>query len=300
MDKPENSSNRPLTLFSPAGGEHLPFYKQFIAGGAAGLVEVLTMYPLDVVKTRFQLQKGSGKYTSVVSTFSTIVREEGFGRLYRGIISPVLAEAPKRAVKFACNEQYKRLFIDSKGHLSYSGASAAGALAGATEAFVNCPFEVVKVRMQSTDSKGLYKNTFDAMTKIANTEGLVVFYRGLEAQLTRNAIWNGTYFGIIPIVKANLWKPKNKKDEQLRNFIAGFVGGSIATTFNTPFDVVKSRFQNSKGAKAAIPWSVAELAIVAREEGVRALWKGYVPRILRLGPGGGIMLLAFDFFSTLL
>ncbi|KGK32663.1 hypothetical protein JL09_g6669 [Pichia kudriavzevii] len=37
-----------------------------------------------------------------------------------------------------------------------------------------------------------------------------------------------------------------------------------------------------------------------REEGVSALYKGFLPKVLRLGPGGGILLVVFtncmDFF----
>jgi hypothetical protein len=51
--------NSPLTkdLKLASGGHDIPFHKQVIAGASAGLVEVLIMYPLDVVKTRLQLQK---------------------------------------------------------------------------------------------------------------------------------------------------------------------------------------------------------------------------------------------------
>ena len=40
------------------------------------------------------------------------------------------------------------------------------------------------------------------------------------------------------------------------------------------------------------------LVKIAREEGARALWKGYVAKVVRLGPGGGIMLVVFDFASS--
>ncbi len=36
---------------------------------------------------------------------------------------------------------------------------------------------------------------------------------------------------------------------------------------------------------------------IAREEGPAALYKGFVPKVMRLGPGGGILLVVFDFLS---
>jgi solute carrier family 25 2-oxodicarboxylate transporter 21 len=109
-----------------------------------------------------------------------------------------------------------------------------------------------------------------------------------------------------------LWKPESKASELGRNFVAGFLAGTLATTFNTPFDVVKSRNQNIKTGE--IPWSFPALVQLYQKEGFQALFKvfptkfeydliyyqGYVPRILRLGPGGGIMLLAFDLVSSLI
>lgn len=37
------------------------------------------------------------------------------------------------------------------------------------------------------------------------------------------------------------------------------------------------------------------MAIVAREEGFAALYKGLVPKVMRLGPGGAIMLVVFEY-----
>lgn len=37
------------------------------------------------------------------------------------------------------------------------------------------------------------------------------------------------------------------------------------------------------------------MALVAREEGFAALYKGLVPKVMRLGPGGAIMLLIFEY-----
>lgn len=65
-------------------------------------------YPLDVVKTRIQLQHGKvidGEgYNGVLDCFKKIIRNEGVSRLYRGITAPILMEVPKR---------YDQIFLSS-------------------------------------------------------------------------------------------------------------------------------------------------------------------------------------------
>jgi len=235
----------------------------------------------------------------MLAASKSILREEGFATFYRGISSPILAEAPKRAIKFASNDRYKNLLRDKQGRLPMERAFLAGALAGATEAVVNCPFEVVKVRVQAKENKGLYKNTFDCASKMLRQEGVFAFYKGFEPQLWRNAAWNGLYFGLIGTIKQLFPLPPNasKGQELFTNFLTGAIGGAIGTLANTPFDVAKSRMQNQITAPGETPkyrWTFPTLATIYKEEGFRALYKGLGPRLLRLGPGGGIMIVAYD------
>lgn len=39
----------------------------------------------------------------------------------------------------------------------------------------------------------------------------------------------------------------------------------------------------------------SSLATILREEGPAALYKGFVPKVLRLAPGGGVLLLVVEF-----
>ena len=75
-------------------------------------------------------------------------------KLYRGMLAPIMVEAPKRATKFASNEQYTRLLRDlfKRKELGQSLSILAGVMAGVTEAFVIVPFELVKIRMQDKNS----------------------------------------------------------------------------------------------------------------------------------------------------
>jgi len=273
--------------------QHHNIVNSVIAGGTAGICEVLIMYPLDVVKTRSQLSKE--KSLAVFKQLGGIIKSEGVPALYRGIISPILAEAPKRAMKFTANEIYKPFFSDKNNKLNWWRSGLAGAAAGATETFINCPFEVIKVRMQSKENKTLYKNTMDAVIKVGSKEGPLALYKGFEAQLLRNMVWNGAYFAIIPTIKSFLGNPTSKYDGWFKAFLSGALGGGIATTLNTPFDVVKSRMQNQKSVEEIIyRWSVPSLFKIYREEGLKALYKGYAARMYRLAPGGGIMVCVFD------
>jgi len=75
---------------------------------------------------------------------------------------------------------------------------------------------------------------------------------------------------------------------------------------NNSADVVKSRIQNTVKVKGVVPkynWTLPSIALVAKEEGFAALYKGFLPKVLRLGPGGGtssIPLIAYDHGKPLL
>uniref|UniRef100_UPI00398F20F6 mitochondrial 2-oxodicarboxylate carrier isoform X6 n=1 Tax=Pristiophorus japonicus TaxID=55135 RepID=UPI00398F20F6 len=220
---------------------------QTVAGGSAGLVEICLMHPLDVVKTRFQIQRGKGDATSYKSLghcFKTMFRQEGILGFYKGILPPILAETPKRAVKFLTFEQYKKIL----GYASLPSSAIftiAGLGSGLTEAIVVNPFEVVKVSLQAQ------RNTF-------------------------------------------LQDPAM---EFLRKLGIGLLSGTIASCVNIPFDVAKSRIQGPQPTPGVIKYRTCFNSIKAiyREEGFLALYKGLVPKIMRLGPGGAVMLLVYEY-----
>ncbi|KAF2077451.1 hypothetical protein CYY_001224 [Polysphondylium violaceum] len=271
----------------------------FIAGGAAGVMEICIMYPLDVVKTRAQLQVGQG--SSMFSTLMHMIKHDGFG-MYRGILPPILIEAPKRAIKFASNQFYEDRILQFYGNtkITQGQAISSGVCAGITEAFVVVPFELVKIRLQAKENAGKYKNTMDCVSKIAKAEGLMGFYKGLESTLWRHAFWNGGYFGLIHTIKAALPKPTTEKHTLFNNFIAGALAGGFGTVLNTPADVVKSRIQNQGTGPVKYNWFIPSAITIYKEEGFLALYKGFLPKVLRLAPGGGILLLAHSFIMKLL
>ena len=63
-------------------------------------------------------------------------------------------EAPKRATKFAANDEWGKVYRNMFGvaKMNQSLSILTGASAGATEAFVVVPFELVKIRLQGTSN----------------------------------------------------------------------------------------------------------------------------------------------------
>ncbi len=74
------------------------------------------------------------------------------------------------------------------------------------------------------------------------------------------------------------------------------MGGSVASVINIPFDVAKSRIQGftPEGTPRKYHTCFQSILLVQKEEGTKALFKGLVPKIMRLGPGGAIMMIAYE------
>lgn len=181
-----------------------------------------------------------------------------------------------------------------------------GATAGATEAFVVVPFELVKIRLQDRASAGKYNGMIDCVVKVMKAEGPLALYNGLESTLWRHILWNAGYFGCIFQVRELIPKADTKRGQMVNDLIAGATGGTVGTILNTPMDVVKSRIQNSPKVAGSVPkynWAWPAVGTVMKEEGFAALYKGFLPKVLRLGPGGGILLVVFtgvmDFFRKM-
>jgi len=284
---------------------------QLVAGGSAGCVEVSLMHPLDLVKTRFQLQAtppvgggGGGAqqhYTGVADCMRKMYRTEGVLSFWKGILPPILVETPKRAWKFLTFEQFKAVF-NFNGRdaqptpLTYS---LAGLGSGVTEAILVNPFEAIKVRMQSDRAHQSHApSTMSVAKQMIRSEGLVggILCKGLTATMGRNGFFNMWYFGFYHSVKDIVPSPQDPTLDLLRRLTIGFLAGTFASMFNIPFDVAKSRIQGPQPTPGVVKYrgTVKTIALVYKEEGALALYKGLLPKIMRLGPGGAIMMIVYE------
>ena len=275
-----------------------------MAGGAAGFVEVCCMHPLDVVKTRIQLQRNVGgtaaeeAYRSLGDCFRKMYRTEGPLSFYKGILPPILAETPKRATKFVCFEQYKQMLTGGDASKATPLIYAmAGLGSGLTEGLVITPFEVVKISLQAQRSR--HKNrttTFQMAGNIVRQEGVVGMYKGLSATLGRHGVWNCVYFFVYNTARPLLPAYEEHWKQTLARLGAGLFAGCLASVINIPWDVAKSRIQGPQPEAGVVKYksTLQTMRLVVKEEGVLTLYRGLLPKVLRLGPGGAIMLVVYE------
>lgn len=280
---------------------------QIGAGGSAGFVEICIMHPMDLVKTRFQLQVKPTKldptyYTGIHDCMTKMYRNEGLLAFWKGILPPIIVETPKRAVKFFTFEQYKQFFLFGSSSPTPVTFSCAGFFAGVTEAVLVNPFEVIKVKLQSNRKHMKESPSTFAVTKELISKhgfGLNGLNKGLSATVMRNAVFNSFYFGFYHSVKGYIPVNEDPWFELLTKIGIGFVSGTVASCLNIPFDVAKSRIQGPQ-EKIQYKGTLRTISFVYRKEGFKALYKGLLPKVLRLGPGGAIMLVVYDYMSVYL
>ena len=276
-----------------------------LAGASGQIFESCLNHPLDTLKTRYQLISNikTHKTPSVLTMTSTMIRNEGILSIYRGLPMVLLMQAPRGFIKFATNYSIQHIVYKQNENKTLFKNVMAGIATGIIDGIIVSPFEFIKVRMQSIEYKHVYRNTFIAIYDIiwkhppSNNKwyGILCLLNGMELTMWRNGAWHGVYFGL-------LGKQKEASDRfaksKFNDFIIGCIGGGLGSIFSSPFDVAKSRMQNIENINRRnnkIPWALKCVYNIYRDEGVLALYRGFVPKLLRLGLGGGILMFSFEY-----
>jgi len=270
---------------------------KLVAGMAGGLAEACLLQPLDVAKTRLQLDKEK-KYKGMFDCLRKVSKEEGPKALYKGLTPFVTHLTLKYALRFGLFEKIRVLLNGGKTSASSNGQNfIAGLAVGCIEAtMIVTPFEVIKTRLQkqkgNVDLK--YKGPIDVVVKVVREEGLRRLWSGNVPTVIRQGSNQAFNFMSMQILNEALWGKKQgdgKTLEVWKTLLNGLLAGAVGPCFNAPVDVIKTRMM----AQTYVPgepikyknWFQAG-KLIAQEEGPRALWKGIIPRLTRLAPGQAI------------
>jgi solute carrier family 25 citrate transporter 1 len=162
---------------------------RMLCGLGAGVCEaIFAVTPMETIKVKFINDRRSPnpRFRGFIHGCSIIVKDEGFGGLYKGLTATILKQGSNQAIRFFVMETCKDLYRggDPKKPIPTLVTGVFGAFAGACSVFGNTPIDVVKTRMQGLEAKK-YKNTLDCAIKVFQNEGFAAFYKGTVPRLSR-------------------------------------------------------------------------------------------------------------------
>ncbi|KAM1174475.1 hypothetical protein EV2_027766 [Malus domestica] len=285
------------------------------AGAVAGFATVAAMHPLDVVRTRFQVNDGRvlnlPTYKNTAHAIFTIARLEGLRGLYAGFSPAVLGSTVSWGLYFffygRAKERYSK---DRENQLSAGLHLASAAEAGALVSLCTNPIWLVKTRLQlqtPLHQTRPYSGFYDALRTIIREEGWAALYKGLLPslflQVSHGAIQFTAYEELRKIVVD--FKSKKRRthsgsaDTVLNSVDYAALGGSskvAAILLSYPFQVIRSRLQQRPSSEG-IPRYMDSWHVVretARFEGIRGFYKGITPNLLKNVPASSITFIVYE------
>ena len=311
MEEATSSSNSVGGAAVPQGATLLK--NVALAGLMAGALEHVTMYPLDLIKTRMQLHsphspKMYTPYTGILNGTWTILREEGPFRLYRGFFPASMGFLPHFGLRYAANELLKNtLFFDGvaseRRAVRYGTIGVAGALAGGIESLVIAPVDAFTIRLQHR--RAFHKKFMNSLSDVDRqwlvkylAERKGVYNRVLRdsigkaasATLLRQVTYGASLFMSYEYLKMQ-WTNEGETLKGFPKLLCGVLAGTCAAILGSPFDVVKSRIQSGEAEYRSLRQSFSR---ILSEEGFLTLFRGLSVKMFRIAVGTGICLVAFE------
>ncbi|KEY65471.1 hypothetical protein S7711_08311 [Stachybotrys chartarum IBT 7711] len=301
------ASGKPTAVGGSALTRVLESSYNFALGSVAGAFGAFMVYPIDLVKTRLQNQRGAQPgqrlYKNSIDCFQKVFRNEGLKGLYSGVLPQLVGVAPEKAIKLTVNDLVRNYFTD-KGKIWWGHEVLAGATAGGCQVVFTNPLEIVKIRLQV---QGEVAKTVENVPKrsamwIVRNLGLVGLYKGASACLLRDVPFSAIYFPTYSHLKKDMFgESPTKKLGVLQLLTAGAIAGMPAAYLTTPCDVIKTRLQvEARKGETSYTGIRHAASTILKEEGFTAFFKGGPARIFRSSPQFGFTLAAYEVLQTML
>lgn len=278
--------------------------KNFLAGGVGGTCCIAAGHPLDTIKVRLQTmpKPAPGQALLYAGTFDCakqIVVKEGVLGLYKGMAAPIAGVAPVFAVCFLGFGIGKSLQQKSEDEiLTLPQYFNAGMLAGVFTTVIMTPGERIKCLLQVQQAGGgevKYKGPIDCTKQLYREGGLRSIYKGTAATLVRDVPASGMYFMSYEYMQRILTpEGKSRNDMSVgRILLAGGCAGICNWLVAIPPDVLKSRLQTAP--EGTYPRGIRDVfKRLVREEGIRAIYRGATPVLLRAFPANAACFLGYE------
>jgi adenine nucleotide transporter 17 len=233
------------------------------AGAAASIFAMSSVYPLDMIKFRKQLEDKDLAEKSTFQGILHLLKTEGIESLYKGISPVLITLGVSTFVYFytfhGIKSRIPRELINSKTDLFLS------IFAGVVNVLTTNPLWVVNNRLKRHDEDVKFTGLLNGLYHITTTEGL-------------STLWNGVVPSLLlvsnPAINFTIYEALKRRvtvKSATAFFLLGALSKTIATIITYPLQVAQTRQRLVKGPKRS---TAALLYMLLKEGGVSALFKG--------------------------
>ncbi|XP_015431884.1 PREDICTED: uncharacterized protein LOC107188148 [Dufourea novaeangliae] len=268
-------------------------WMKFSTGGTYMAAGQTATHPLDVTKVRMQLSKAS-----LTETVRTTLHGVGVRGFFVGWTAGLLRQLTYSTARLGMYTTLYDLCQQYLGCLNYPTMIGMGMISGVVGSFVGSPTDLVLIRMIADvnlppEKRWNYRNGFVGLITIAKNEGVRALWRGSTATVIRGAVVNGTQLGTYSKVKLMLIDTGRFHEGVLLQFCSAMISGLVTCSVSLPLDVSKTRLQNWTSSKKS-PNLFGMILYIVQKEGVRALWRGFLPYYCRAAPNSIITMICVD------
>ncbi|XP_077173786.1 mitochondrial uncoupling protein 4 [Paroedura picta] len=294
-----------------------PRTSKFVLSACAAAVAELVTFPLDLTKTRLQIQgeaaardRDGGRrtipYRGMLRTAAGIAQEEGVLKLWQGATPAVYRHIVYSGVRMVAYEHLRDSVLGraADGSFPLWKAVVGGMMAGAIGQFFASPTDLVKVQMQMEGRRKLegkplrFRGVHHAFMKIVSDGGVRGLWAGWVPNVQRAALVNMGDLTTYDSVKHFLLRNTSLQDNSVTHSLSSGCSGLVAAVLGTPADVIKTRIMNQPrdqhGRGLLYKSSTDCLFQAIQGEGFLSLYKGFVPTWMRMAPWSLVFWLTYE------
>ncbi|KAI0541450.1 mitochondrial carrier domain-containing protein [Xylaria digitata] len=311
---------------------YIPDPGYFIAGAVAGGISRTATAPLDRLKvyllvntksdTNIALDaakkgrpilalKNAGR--PLLAAVSDLYKSGGARGFFAGNGLNVVKIMPETAIRFGAYEAAKNALAGLEGHndphsINPYSKFVAGGVAGMVAQFCVYPLDTLKFRLQSEYVSGGARGNallFQTARKMLAEGGPQAAYRGVTMGLIGMFPYSAIDMGTFEFLKTTYIQYKaratgcHEEDAQPSTFATGIMGassGAFGASVVYPLNVLRTRLQTQgtsmHPARYTGIWDVAQKTV--KNEGVRGLYKGLMPNLLKVAPALSITWMVYE------
>lgn len=244
-------------------------------------------------------------YTSNLQAWSKIYKGEGLRGVFFGWAPTFVGYSFQGAGKYGFYEMFKylygdRMFPNMNKTVVYLGASASAEFLAD---IALCPFEAIKVRMQTTLPPFAH-SLREGWSKIVAEEGYGGLYKGLYPlwgrQIPYTMVKFATFESAVAMIYKQLGKPKETYSTLAQtgvSFLGGYIAGIGCAVVSHPADVMVSKLNADRKAGEGAGQAITR---IYGNIGFKGLWNGLPVRIVMIGTLTAFQWLIYDSFKVYL